>query len=78
GLLSEIGLKVSEDVSLAALSVLDGNADAGIDQNSFAIGKAVRMLISLINQNECCIPVACRELLIKGRWVNRHALPLKK
>ena len=39
GLLSEIGWKVPKDVGLAALSVLDGKADAGINQNSYEIGR---------------------------------------
>lgn len=78
-LLSEIGVKVPKDVGLAALSVLDGNADAGIDQNSRTIGgAAVQMLISLINHHERGVPDTCRELLIKGKWVNGSTLPFKK
>jgi DNA-binding LacI/PurR family transcriptional regulator len=78
GMLAEVGWRVPKDVGLAALSVLDGNADAGIDQNSRIIGKAaVQMLISLINHNECGIPDVCRELLIEGRWVNGLTLPAK-
>ncbi|MEI6077889.1 MAG: LacI family DNA-binding transcriptional regulator, partial [Verrucomicrobiota bacterium] len=56
-LLSEIGFKVPQNIGLAALSILDGNADAGINQNSYEIGRAaVQMLISLINHNERGIP----------------------
>ncbi|HAO77501.1 MAG TPA: hypothetical protein DCQ92_00730 [Verrucomicrobia subdivision 3 bacterium] len=67
-----------EDIGLAALSILDGNADAGIDQNSDEIGKvAIQLLISLINHNECGIPKICREVLIEGQWVNGTTLPSK-
>jgi DNA-binding LacI/PurR family transcriptional regulator len=74
--LQTIGYKIPKDVGLAALSVLDGNADAGIDQNSEEIGKvAIQLLISLINHNECGIPKVCREVLVEGEWVNGSTLP---
>ncbi|HEX9045900.1 MAG TPA: LacI family DNA-binding transcriptional regulator [Verrucomicrobiae bacterium] len=74
-LLSEIGRKVPGDVGLAALSVLDGNADAGINQNSYEIGRiAVQLLISLINHNELGVPKICREVLVKGSWVDGSTL----
>ena len=77
-LLQTVGCTVPQDVGLAALSVLDGNADAGIDQNSKEVGKAaVQLLISLINHNECGIPSVCRELLVEGRWVDGSTLPPK-
>ena len=71
-LLKAAGCKVPRDIGLAALSVLDGNADAGIDQNSEEIGKvAIQLLISLINHNECSIPKICREVLVEGK--RQHA-----
>jgi len=74
--LMKIGCKVPEDVGLAVFSVLDGGADAGIDQRSKEIGRAaVQMVISLINHNERGIPEICRELLIDGRWVDGGTLP---
>jgi LacI family transcriptional regulator, galactose operon repressor len=77
-MLEEMNYRVPQDIGLAALSVLDGNADAGIDQNSEEIGKvAVQLLISLINHNECGIPNVCREVLVEGQWVNGSTLPLK-
>lgn len=77
-MLARAGYRVPQDIGLAALSILDGNADAGIDQNSHVIGKAaVQLLISLINHNERGIPEVCRELLIEGRWVNGATLPSK-
>ena len=78
GLLSAVGWEVPHAVGLAALSVLDGNADAGINQNSHEIGRtAVQLLISLINHNERGIPNICRELLVEGSWVNGCTLPQK-
>jgi LacI family transcriptional regulator len=77
-LLSSIGYKAPKDVGLAALSILDGNADAGIDQNSEEIGRAaIQLLISLINHNEIGIPKICREVLVEGNWVNGKTLPPK-
>lgn len=78
GILEAIGYQVPRDISLAALSILDGNADAGIDQKSREIGRvAVQLLISLINHNECGIPAICREVLVEGEWVNGSTLPPK-
>jgi DNA-binding LacI/PurR family transcriptional regulator len=76
--LASCGYQVPKDIGLAATSVLDGGAGAGIDQNSKEIGKAaVQLLISLINHNERGIPDVCRELLIEGRWVDGNTLPPK-
>jgi DNA-binding LacI/PurR family transcriptional regulator len=78
-LLKQAGCKVPGDLGLAALSVLDGDADAGIDQNSEEIGKvAVQLVISLINHNECGIPQICREVLIEGRWVDGTTMPPRR
>lgn len=60
------------------LSVPEGNADAGMDQNSHEIGlAAIQLLISLINHNECGIPGICRKVLVEGQWVNGSTLPPK-
>jgi DNA-binding LacI/PurR family transcriptional regulator len=76
-LLKTLDYEVPKDVGLAAFSVLDGNADAGIDQNSGEIGRvAVQLLISLINHHEVGIPKICREVLVEGRWVDGSTLPV--
>jgi DNA-binding LacI/PurR family transcriptional regulator len=76
--LERLGRRVPEDVALAALSVLDGHADAGIDQNSREIGRAaVQTLISLIHHNERGIPQIPREVLVTGRWVDGSTLPAR-
>lgn len=75
-MLSKAGYRVPQDIGLAALSVLDGCADAGIDQNSLEIGRtAVQTLISLIHHNERGVPLFCREVLVGGRWVDGKTLP---
>jgi LacI family transcriptional regulator len=77
-MLAQAGYEVPRDVGLSTLSVIDGGADAGIDQNSKEIGRAaVQMLISLINHNEYGLPEVCRELLVEGRWVDGLTLPSK-
>jgi len=77
-MLAKVGCRVPEDVGLAAPSILDGNADAGIYQNSKEIGKAaVQLVISLIHHNERGIPEICRELLVEGHWVDGSVLPSK-
>ena len=75
-LLAKIGWKVPRDVGVAALSVLDGNFDCGVDQNSSEIGSvAMRTLAGLIHQNERGIPNYCRRILVEGRWVEGSSLP---
>lgn len=75
-LLQDLGYRIPEDVGLAVFSVVDGGADAGIDQNSIEIGKAaVQYLISLIHHHQSGIPEACRELLVEGRWQDGSTLP---
>lgn len=78
GLLAKCGYHVPDDIGLAVTSVLDGQASAGIDQNSGEIGRAaVQLLISLINHNERGIPAICHELLVEGSWVDGDTLPVK-
>jgi LacI family transcriptional regulator len=76
--LDQLKYRIPKDFGLAALSVLDGGADAGIDQNSIEIGRtAVQTLISLIHHNERGIPATPREVLVSGRWINGSTLPEK-
>lgn len=75
-MLKRAGVRVPKDVGLASLSVLDGNVDTGIYQNSDEVGcAAVQLLISLIQSNQFGIPAIPREVLVPGRWVNGHSLP---
>ena len=78
GMLEALGLRVPDDVGLAATSVLDGNADAGIDQHSDEIGRlAVDTLIELIYFNEMGLPRICREVLIDCDWRDGSSLPIR-
>lgn len=77
-MLRELGVHVPRDIAAAALSVLDGNFDAGVDQNSLEIGRvAMRTLAGLIQLNERGIPEFCRRILVEGRWVDGESLPTK-
>ncbi|MBW8782878.1 MAG: LacI family DNA-binding transcriptional regulator [Verrucomicrobia bacterium] len=74
--LAVLGVKVPRDLGLATTSIHDGNADAGIAQNSFEIGRvAAETVISLINHNNRGIPAFQREILIEGTWVDGASLP---
>jgi LacI family transcriptional regulator len=74
--LKGLGFRVPEDIALAATSVLDGNVDAGIYQNSEEIGiTAVTTLVSLIYQNQTGFPKLGRETLVDARWQDGDTLP---
>jgi LacI family transcriptional regulator len=76
GLLTKIGVRVPDDLPAAAISVLDGDFDAGVDQNSGEVGRvALRTLAGLIHQNERGIPQFCRRILVEGRWIDGSSLP---
>lgn len=76
--LEHVGACVPRDLGVAALSVLDGNFDSGVDQNSFEIGAvAMRTLAGLIHQNERGVPQYCRRILVEGRWIDGNSLPVK-
>lgn len=78
-MLNAAGLHVPKDIGLAVTSILDGNADTGIDQNPREVGRvAVLTLISLIHDNDRGIPANHREILIRGRWVDGPSLPTRK
>lgn len=75
-LLFGLGLRVPEDLAVATTSVLDGNFDAGADQNSHEIGRvAVSTLASLVLENERGIPKYQRRILVEGRWVDGSNMP---
>jgi DNA-binding LacI/PurR family transcriptional regulator len=77
-LLAAAGCRVPDDVGLVALSVLDGNADAGVYQNPEEIGRvAILLVVSLINDGAKGIPPIFRQILISGEWVDGHSLPPK-
>ena len=78
-MLRKNGWRIPEDVAYATLSIHDGNADSGIDQHPFEIGKtAVENLISMINHDIRGLPAVCRTSLIEGTWVDGTTLPPRK
>jgi DNA-binding LacI/PurR family transcriptional regulator len=75
-MLAAAGLRVPEDIGLAAMSVLDGNATAGIDQHSEEIGRTAALsLISLIHDHDRGPSRLHRELLVKGSWIDGPSCP---
>ena len=75
-MLDKAGCRVPEEVGLAALSILDGKADAGIYQNSEEIGRVgVLLTISLINDGAFGIAPIFRQILVAGKWVDGSSLP---
>lgn len=77
-LIERAGLRVPDDVAVAALGTLDSAFDAGIDQNPLEIGKAgVMTLHSLIATGTKGIPAVPWDTLIPGSWVNGRSLPEK-
>jgi len=75
-MLEQLGYRIPEDIGLATTSILDGNADAGINQNSEEIGRAAfETLLSLLNHNQYGIPKVVREVVITGSWVDGSTLP---
>lgn len=77
-ILSGAGCRVPDNVGVAALSLLDGHFDAGVDQNSLEVGRvALATLAALIHQNERGVPQYCRRILVEGRWVDGSSLPVR-
>jgi LacI family transcriptional regulator len=75
-MLGAAGLRVPEDIGLSAMSVLDGNATAGIDQHSEEIGRTAALsLISLIHDHDRGPSRLHRELLVKGSWIDGPSCP---
>lgn len=74
------GLRVPDDVAIAATSARDGGrVDAGLDQNPVEIGRvAVHTLIESINRREFGEPDYCRRVLVESRWVAGASLPIKR
>jgi DNA-binding LacI/PurR family transcriptional regulator len=76
GKLKAMGVRVPQDLGLAALTVLDCPIDAGIYQNPEEIGRvAVLVLASLINDGDVGAPRVKRQILIEGTWINGASLP---
>lgn len=78
-MIRRLGLRIPDDVPVAVLSVHDGNADSGIDQNPIEIGRAgCEAVVSMILHGKFGLPRHPRELLIEGSWVDGKSLPVCK
>lgn len=76
GMLKKAGVKVPNDIALAATTILDTTVDSGIDQQPQEIGRvAFLMLNSLINDGSLGLPRIFRQVLVEGSWVNGANLP---
>jgi len=74
--LPEMGIRIPQDVGVAVSSVMDAQADAGIDQNPAEIGRVTFLLLnSLINDGALGIPTIFRQILVEGTWVDGKSLP---
>jgi DNA-binding LacI/PurR family transcriptional regulator len=77
-MLGALGFEIPRDIGMAALSVLDGNADAGIYQNPEQIGSvAAEIAIAQIMRDERQPSSNFRMTLIPGTWVDGSTLPSK-
>jgi len=75
-MLQKVGLRVPEDVGVAALNIFDMPFGAGINPNPDEIGRVgVLAAISFINDQARGIPTIQREVLVKGDWVDGASLP---
>lgn len=74
--INESGYKVGTEIGLATMTILDTSIDAGIDQNSYEVGRiAARNLIAQIQDNDFGIPKLPHQSLIPGSWVDGKTLP---
>jgi DNA-binding LacI/PurR family transcriptional regulator len=77
-LLRQQGIRVPEDVGVAATTVLDAHADAGINQEPEETGRvALFLLASLINEGVRGIPKIFRQVLVGGSWQDGSTLPAR-
>ena len=70
------GLRIPEDIGLAATTILDCPISAGIYQNPEETGRvSVLMLHSLINDHDRGMPSISRQVMVEGKWVDGASLP---
>lgn len=75
-MLTDLGIRIPDDIGLACTNVLDTNIDAGIDQDPEEIGCAGMLaLIAQININQKGLPRRSRHTRIEGQWADGSMLP---
>jgi LacI family transcriptional regulator len=77
-LIRGLGYRIPQDIAVAGTSIYDIPVDAGINQNSEAIGRiAVEMLVAQINLNERGVPAAPCRILVESLWQDGASLPAR-
>lgn len=77
-LLNAAGYRVPQDVAVAASSVRNSDADAGIFENPEEVGRAaVKTLISQLQRHEFGVPEFPQDILVHGMWEDGSTLPPK-
>jgi LacI family transcriptional regulator len=77
-LIGKAGLRVPEDIAVAATTVLDTGIDSGINQHPEEIGRVGMLLLnSIINDGAIGIPTIFRQTMVEGAWVDGTSLPWK-
>lgn len=75
-LIEAAGYRVPEDVGLAATSVKNSDADAGIFEQPEEVGStAVKTLVSLLQRGEFGIPKLPHDIMVRGIWEDGKTLP---
>jgi LacI family transcriptional regulator len=75
-LLQKAGLRVPDDIAVAATALVDTGVDSGIDQHPEEIGRVGMLLLnSIINDMAIGIPPIFRQILVEGSWVGGTSLP---
>jgi DNA-binding LacI/PurR family transcriptional regulator len=78
GLIQELGYEIPRDVAVAGTGA-DVPVDAGINQNSEAIGQvAVESLVALIKMNLCGQPAFPCRVLVESTWQDGKSLPSRR
>ena len=77
-LLSAAGYRVPDDVSLAATSVKNSDADSGIFEQPGEVGAtAVKTLVALLQRGEVGIPNLPHDIMVRGVWEDGKTLPAR-
>jgi DNA-binding LacI/PurR family transcriptional regulator len=78
-LLEKAGLRVPDDIAVAATTLRDTGVDSGIDQHPEEIGRVGMLLLhSIINDGAIGIPSIFRQSMVQGSWINGSTLPSRQ
>lgn len=75
-LIRKAGLRVPDDIAVAATTLVDTGIDSGIDQHPEEIGRVGMLLLnSIINDMAIGTPSIFRQILVEGSWVEGTSVP---